>query len=428
MIRDAFKWLSLPALLLALVLASKAFEFGSGTDSTVAALEGMDQDRKLRRTIEHFDVKDSPAASAYLVQLEGRPGLRLDLGLDAVQLEHLARTKDWSDKRVKKKFHVPIAFDGGPARAARIKVHGDSTLKKDRKSLAVDLFDTKLLGGSVALPRFFLIALQNDPGEHRMIYCYSLLAELGLFPNFFAPVTVYINGDPQGIYLLVERSADAIIRAHPETVSVFRRTGRSSVAAKFERAVPDPRMTMIRLKRAYEETEGEDARRAFEQLLNLDQYCTLLAFNSLVKNRDSSDEIFFYELRASGSGSGVMNLTAWDFDDIMRPPKGRREAIDDDLLYAAESDLDKAIKSDDALYERFRSTFARLIEEEWTEAHLMETLDRVHVMLDGIDAGFDEETAKAKLAERDAMIAEFRRLLLARRAELVEILSPGPKF
>lgn len=427
-ILTCLKWLSFPALMIPAVLALKVALPHPSAPPSASALRALDKDAKLMRTIESFGTAESAAGRSAIgggsgISPAAHPGMRIDLGLDLGHLEHFARVRDWTDKRKNRKFHVPIAFDGGALRPARIKVHGASSLEKERKSFSVELFDVRLSAGEHDLSAFFLLGLQYDDGDFRMHFCNRLLARQGLFLPFNVPVTLYINGDPQGIYLLVERPSDAILRVHPDTISVYRRTGASSVEMTDERAATDSRMTMIRLQRAWDELEGEDAREAVSAGLELDQYYTLLAFNSLMKNADSTDEVFFYERRAEGvRRPQPMSVMGWDFDDVMREPYRKRKPLDDPLIYASEVDLDEVIHEERPLYDRFVGVFREKLDSDWTERALLDELESVRLTLNSIDCGFAEEEEARLRSARNAEVDLFREEIKRRRAEVTEIL------
>lgn len=129
-------------------------------------------------------------------------------------------------KRLKYQAQVNISFARGPDRPAMLRIRGATTRRSDRKSFLVTLFDAQRFS-EIKLGKFLLLNMLFDPSAFEMYVSYRLLAELGLFPSYFQYASVFINGIPQGLYLLVERPEDAIRRNSSTVVSVIRPNGRN---------------------------------------------------------------------------------------------------------------------------------------------------------------------------------------------------------
>ena len=62
-----------------------------------------------------------------------------------------------------------------------------------------------------------------DPYFFKMRFSYKLLHAVDLFPSYHQFVALKVNGKSQGLYLLVERPQDSIVRTKKEVMDVYRR-------------------------------------------------------------------------------------------------------------------------------------------------------------------------------------------------------------
>lgn len=410
----AWRWLLLPA---GLVAAGAAAVHDAGAPAAPEVYRDWPavNDRKLERT---FRVARTPDERRALEddthRAVGRPGLRIDLSMTPDQLRYFRTARKDTPRHGEE---VAIAFDGGPARTATLGVHGWSTQATDRKSYLVRLFRRQQFTGAVRLRKFLLVNLLYDQGSFRMETCYRLLGGLGLFPCYHELVTVFVNGQPEGVYLLVERVEDAVRRTEPNTIAVIRRRWNEYPEIKY--AGPGADVRPLRQLAAADAPDGPGAAE-LERLVDLDRYLKWLAFNSLVRNGDFADEVFFYQTvdPAAPGTHQPLRLVAWDYDDVFRPPGHPKKAFGDSLLYACETHLDRRILTDPALHGRYAAGLRDLLGQGVPPARLRAVLQAVHATLDAIDTGQPPAVQAAARAQRAVAVRRFEQDLLARHAAL----------
>ena len=280
----------------------------------------------------------------------------------------------------------------------------------------VTLFDAQRFS-EIKLGKFLLLNMLFDPSAFEMYVSYRLLAELGLFPSYFQYASVFINGIPQGLYLLVERPEDAIRRNSSTVVSVIRPNGRRArvkYSVKYSIPQSDPLRLVHSIRRATRKKSGKGLEDELNRKLNLDQYLLWLAFNSLFENGDSRNELYLFEERAADVEWGRLGMVAWDFDDVQEEPIRRAETLRDPLLYGCEMDLDFVISRDLQLYSRYKHVLRNLLEELLTEEKLIAELQNVEETVLGIDSGLPQETQIAAGNDRTRRMLDFQQRLLSR--------------
>jgi len=176
-----------------------------------------------------------------------------------------------------------------------LRIRGATTRRSERKRFLVTLFETQRFT-YIKLRKFLLLNMLFDPHRFEMYTSYRLLAELGLFPSYFQYTSVFINGKPQGLYLLVERPEDAIRRSSSNAVSVIRPNGRRArVKQSVKYSVPqsDPLRLLHSIRLATRKKSGKTLEDELDRKMNLDRYLRWLAFNSLSKMLSGDGSIWW---------------------------------------------------------------------------------------------------------------------------------------
>ena len=383
------RWLAFPVMLalVGVVVTMQMPWLGSGGIDA----DAFEPDVELDRTVEAFYDANADISM-------DRPGARIDITM--AEQDRVAFREEWDHSA-----EASFAFDGNPTGRGSLRVRGKSSRRTERKSFTVELVRPQRFG-PVRLKRFLLLNLLFDPGGFEMYTCFSILEELGLFVSHFQHVSLWINGDSEGLYLLVERSDDALERAVPDLQGVYR-PRRAGVDIEYGVPRPNPH-TLVNefVTLAFKEQSFEAQAMDAERLMDLEQYFRWLAFNALFENGDSRHELFYYEV------DGQLSLVAWDYDDVQAPPIRPAEAASDPLLYAAEMSFDFLVRDNPVLYRRYRATMARFL-DELGEVELARRLRETRELLDGIDP----------TVERAADMAAFEERLLARHRELSRLAS-----
>jgi spore coat protein H len=239
---------------------------------------------------------------------------------------------------------------------------GKSTLKLRRKSFSISLEHPCTLkhnGNPEKFKKFYAISLSMDKNYMRNRMAFEMLKELGLFDLFFTYGETRINGQSEGIYLLLERPQDwalkkkdspfIIRRGYSQTIEKIKtkkntdNEGKKGYLAEFRE-----------IYKSLRKYEGEMLYGKLSESIDLDLYLKWLAFNYFVRNGDYTDEVYFY----IDPSDDKYKIIPWDYDDIFasQPHEGNiggRSANENKLLFSSEDLLDQQIALDPYLYEKY---------------------------------------------------------------------------
>lgn len=274
----------------------------------------------------------------------------------------------------------------------KLRVRGRTSLDFRRKSFSVDLeypIYLQFTHGSEMkrLSGFKLISLCMDYTYINNRLAYGILQQAGVMPLFFKYVELRINGDTQGIYLLVDDPEEWIRELGSEYI--FRRD--------YHHALRDPDyhpnargISQEEYERRFTEIydalplhEGETLYTYLNSRINLDQYFRKMAIDYLLQNGDYTDELFMYAQIVNG---GIQyQVIPWDYDDIFQKyphEVGRDWAVGkvfgsrsysslqdvfdvtgDRLVFSIEDDLDYVITTDPFLYKQYTLALAGMLRE-----------------------------------------------------------------
>jgi spore coat protein H len=220
--------------------------------------------------------------------------------------------------------------------------------------------------------------------ENRVAF--GILEEQGVMPLFYRFVELKINGNTQGIYLLVE-DPEQYYHEHGSEFILRRGYHNSIEDAEYEPAGQGiPRESYEnRFREIYSlitELDGEALYDELNQRLNLEQYFRKIGIDFLLQNGDYTDEIYLYSL--TNQNQIRFNIIPWDYDDIFRSIPHEvgltwgtgnllgdrhypthQDVLDETgekLIFSIEDDLDYTIVKVPYLYERYESTLKAMIE------------------------------------------------------------------
>lgn len=269
----------------------------------------------------------------------------------------------------------------------KISIRGQTTLDYKRKSYSVNLNNPIIIRGREENERkrlihFKLISLSMDYTYINNRIAFGLLEQSGIMPLFYKYVELKMNGDTQGIYLLVE---------DPE--SYFKEQGSEYILRRgYHHGISDEEYEpgahqrdleeyVSRFKELYTQLpqyHGEELYDGINQRVDLDQYFRKMGIDFLLQNGDNTDEVYFYSLIEKESIR--YRIIPWDYDDIFETSPhevgvswgtgklfGSRDyptqqdiydEIGEKLIFSIEDDLDYAIAMDSLLYAHYESTLA----------------------------------------------------------------------
>ena len=382
------------------------------------------KDPKLKRTVKSFAKEMEDLGPGKEIDLSITPGHLINIEMAPKNIDQI-HNMVMESPGIEDVFDIRIRFGDQPGQRASLRLRGGSSLNMEKKSFHINLFHKIGISQDIRVKKIYLISMSHDSGMFRMRFSYLLLHELGLFPSFNEYVRVYINGKPQGIYLMVERPVDAIRRTRPGIVSITR--GGVFHDIKYQGREPGALELVKRLASAHTIRDEASRLKEYEDILDIDSYLRWLAFNSLVRNGDSWGEYYSYESRLEKHRYGIVSIVAWDYDDIMAPPARPEKSFEDPLFYACEEKIDFFIRDNKKLYDRYREILRAMLKEQMTMEHLLETLDHVTLTLGSIDTGFSPEREEVEQNHRLGEIERFKKGLTERHGELMEILGAKGK-
>ena len=287
---------------------------------------------------------------------------------------------------------LSLIFNDHQVVIREIRIRGRTTLNFKRKSYSVSLDNPIFIRGRNGdeikrVIRFKLISLSMDYTYIKNRIAFGILEQAGIMPLFYKYVEFIINGDTQGVYLLVEDPEQFFKEQGSEFI--LRRDYHHGIedseyepASHFKpREEYETRFREIYTQLPY--SNGEELYEAISQRIDLNQYFRKMGIDYLLQNGDYTDEVYLY---ATIEQDAIrFKIIPWDYDDIFReyPHEvgcswgtgtlfGNRyynshqdifDEIGDKLIFSIEDDLDYAIAMDSFLYARYESTLANLVKE-----------------------------------------------------------------
>jgi hypothetical protein len=277
-------------------------------------------------------------------------------------------------KGAKMTLKAPVMLINHDTAAVKeIHSRGNNSLSFERKSLSVDLDDgVPVRSGAekIKVRKFDLLNLVMDKNLWHNRWAFLAMAEIGIFPLFQTYCTVWINDQPQGIYLLVEKphhysetkagSPYMLRRGVDHAVdNEYIDTSSKEEAKKYKKQ-------FLTLYNDIYHYKGEALYQQLSNTLLIDHYFDWLAFNYLVMNGDYSDELYLYIVQ----GTSRFDIIPWDYDDTFKaaPHEGMqaRNAVagfQEKLVFSSEDPLDRAIATDAYVYEKYLAVFKQLLEK-----------------------------------------------------------------
>jgi len=288
--------------------------------------------------------------------------------------------------------NLVLLFNDQPVELKEIRTRGQTALKYQRKSYSVDLNRPISIRDREGdhrrqLRSFKLLAMVMDYTYIESRVGFGILEQAGIMPLFYKYVELRINGDTQGVYLLVEDPEQFAIEQRSEFI--LRRGYHHGIGnAEYEPLYHfRPREEyVVRFKEIYTQlpySYGEERYEAISQRIDLDQYFRKMGIDYLLQNGDYTDEVYLYAILEQDAIR--YKIIPWDYDDIFRnyPHEVGRswgtgtlfgdryydshqdilDEIGNKLIFSIEDDLDYAIAMDSFLYARYESTMANLVKE-----------------------------------------------------------------
>lgn len=410
-------WLAAPVAILCLAIwASPRVDPRFPPERSLADQLSV-KDAKLRRTLRSFDPRE-PEEGAPLPLTEGLP-IAVDVDPDAIALRLIKANRARLKGRRTDAF---VRFADGPALPATLRIRGNSTLREGEKlNFVVELLRPQRFGDGIVMKKLFLIAMAHDPHQIVLRFGYTVFSELGLYPPLFQYSRLALNGEPQGLYLLLEPPREGLRRIHDDLVGLYRRKGRGMYDVEWTGEVRDVEESIRRLRDLRYIADLPDPVDAYDRFIDLDAYLRYLAVNSILLNQDMLAELFFYERREDPDVPSRLALMAWDLDDIGSdlPKEG---AVVDPLIFSGQDRLDFQIHEQAPLYARYREILKELLEDRLTPEYLSATLRGAVALRNSLDDGLDPAVQREAREARGRFARGLEERLLARHERLSRLL------
>ncbi len=252
-------------------------------------------------------------------------------------------------------FDLSVRFDDSEVVVAGAHLRGKGTLGCERNSftLALDGPARHLLPAS-RTDEFYLISMCADDRYVQQYTANQLLAELGLFPLQFRYVELLIDGQTRGVYLLLEKPREELVRDSTGVHDVMRR--------RFNSNPPDDYFESKYSSGEYDAAAVYDSASAGANLteyIDLEEYLRFLALMTAYQNGDYIDEIWVVasEQGLAGGTTGLwFQMMAWDNDDLFSEChySGNHAFTDSyGLIYCAEAAIDHFLLGDPMMYAHY---------------------------------------------------------------------------
>lgn len=297
---------------------------------------------------------------------------RIEFVFDGLQrAAHDARIKaatpgaTFNDALARSDFELQVRLaDGQPTVLATSHLHGNGSLTCDRKSYTIQLSGpARYLLPNSATDEFTLISMCDDPAY---VYAPTIFKLLGddLFALKVRFVELVIDGKTRGIYLLMEKAQDELVLDSARVTSVMRRQYPQGTSDFFEVLYADTTDQAAPLNRfkafatSIASLSGDALISTLRSQMDLDQYLTYLASESILKSGDYIDELYFIgseQANGLGGTTETYRVMLWDPEGYSTCHSGGANAYPDanNLSYCAEGKLDFKILADPKVYALF---------------------------------------------------------------------------
>jgi len=190
-----------------------------------------------------------------------------------------------------------------------------------------------------------------------------------IFDLFFSFCELRINGQSEGIYMVIERPEDWAMNKKNSPVVI--RRGYNIKIDKIETNKKTEKNEAKKYKayfkqiyRSLNKYEGEELYNTLSNWLDMSIYMKWLAFNFFVRNGDYSDEVYFF----IDPGTNKFSIIPWDYDDLFSkyPHEGNiqnRKLYGDRVFFSTEDRLDEKIVTDPFLYKIYLNQSLELMNQ-----------------------------------------------------------------
>ena len=269
-----------------------------------------------------------------------------------------------------------LVINGDTLIPEEIYTRGQSTLYFRRKSYSFSLKSKALFRHEERiepLKRFLVLSLAMDKNYSRNRLAFEMMEASNFFHLFYSFCELRINGQSEGICMVIERPEDWAIKTKNSPLIIRRGYDHTIKKIKTDKRTERDKAKMYRdyfglIYRTLNKYEGEELYKTISNWMDINVYMKWLAFNFFVRNGDYSDEVYFF----IDPSTHKFSIIPWDYDDLfsVTPHEGNvksRKSLGDKLFYSTEDLLDKKIVNDPYLYKIYLNQFEELMNQLSTD-------------------------------------------------------------
>lgn len=303
---------------------------------------------------------------------------------------------DYQNYKAKNKKYIfknanATVNDSGPI-ASSLSTRGQSCIGAPRRCFGIDLnMDAKLIlesGEKWKTDGIILASMSQDTGyiNNKIGFAFTKRMGLPTVKNTYSEVL--INGQSLGLYLAQQKPHKLAKKAKSGFVGRRREEGNLEIKKFYPE---EAKFSQIQYQEAFDGMyqaikkypESPNLYRYLNSKMNLNKYFKLLTLQSMLRNGDYTDELYFY---AVANSSGIyFDIIPWDFEDLFNnphPTKANKKALkkgwfNETILYSFEDPLDSAIFKNQQLHKAFKDTAKAYLENVLTEKMIDQSLDEV---------------------------------------------------
>lgn len=253
-----------------------------------------------------------------------------------------------------------------------IKTRGQTTLYYRRKSFSFILKSKALFRHgerTELLKKFFALSLSMDRNYCNNRLAFEMMETTNLFSLFYTFCELRINGHSEGIYMVIERPDDWVMKKKDSPLVI-----RRGYNHRIDKIVTEKSIGRSEIKeycsyynliyKCLNKYEGEVLYKKLCNWLDVNSYMKWLAFNFFVRNGDYTDEVYFY----FDPRINKFNIIPWDYDDLFfsAPHEGNiqnKKLLSDKLIFSAEDVLDKKITEDPYLHKIYLIQLGEMLDQ-----------------------------------------------------------------
>jgi spore coat protein H len=292
----------------------------------------------------------------------------VSFNLTHLNYEHIKAT---SGQKVSVKA-TTLIINGDTLEPAEIKTRGKSTLYFRRKSYSLALkSEASFRHGEriESFKKFYVVSLSMDKHYSSNRLAFGMMEAAKLFDLFYSFCELRINGNSEGICMIIERPEDWAMKKKGSPLIIRRGYNNSIDKIKTDKKTESEKAKKYKsyfrqIYRSLSEYEGEQLYMTLSNWVDMDLYMKWLAFNFFVRDGDYTDEVFFF----IDPLSDKFSIIPWDYDDLfsITPHEGNaenRKILSDKLFFSTEDLLDKKVVTDPYLYKKYLIQLGELMQQ-----------------------------------------------------------------